>query len=102
MAVGILTEAPEGSEEQYFDVNRQMFGGKNNPDEPPQGLIVHTAGTTSTGGFRIFDVWESREDYERFEHERPMPAVQETIAGSTSPPAPPTVSIYPLYAFERA
>jgi hypothetical protein len=77
MAVGILTEVPEGSEEQYFDVNRQMFGGKNNPDEPPQGLIVHTAGTTSTGGFRIFDVWESQADFERFMKESVVPAMEE-------------------------
>jgi len=34
-------------------------------DQPPAGLLVHTAGFTGNG-FRIFEVWESREDYERF------------------------------------
>jgi hypothetical protein len=100
MPVAVVHEWAEGGNDttNYDAINARM----GTRERPPAGIIVHTAGATEGGGFRIFDVWESREDYERFEHERPMPAVQETIAGSTSPPAPPTVSIYPLYAFERA
>jgi len=44
-------------------------------DGPFQGLIVHTAGFDDEDGvFRILDVWESREDAERFlaEHVQPM------------------------------
>jgi hypothetical protein len=76
MAVGILMEVPEGSEEQYFSVNRKMFG-KDSPDDVPQGLIVHTAGKTPTGGFRIFDVWESQADFDRFMKDSVAPAMEE-------------------------
>ena len=44
-------------------------------DGPFQGLIVHTAGFDDEDRvFRILDVWESREDAERFlgEHVQPM------------------------------
>ena len=46
-------------------------------DDPPSGLITHTAGFTGDGKFRIFDVWESVEDRDRFESERLMPAMQQ-------------------------
>ena len=36
-------------------------------DGPFQGLIVHTAGWDDEAGvFRVLDVWETREDAERF------------------------------------
>ena len=44
-------------------------------DGPFDGLIVHTAGFDDQDGvFRILDVWETREDAERFlaEHVRPL------------------------------
>jgi hypothetical protein len=44
---------------------------------PPPGLIVHTAGATSDGGFRIFEVWESREECQRFMQEQLLPLVRE-------------------------
>lgn len=43
-------------------------------DEPPPGLIVHTAAVTENGRMRIFDVWESIEDHDRFVEERLRPA----------------------------
>jgi hypothetical protein len=44
-------------------------------DGPFDGLIVHTAGFDDEAGvFRILDVWETREQAERFiaEHVQPM------------------------------
>jgi hypothetical protein len=44
-------------------------------DEPFDGLIAHTAGFDEEAGvFRIFDVWETREQAERFlaEHVQPL------------------------------
>src|SRR5215208_2235822 len=64
-----------GLEEQYEEFSRKMFGGKDAPDEPIAGLIIHTAGQTERG-FRIFDVWESRADYERFMKEYVEPAME--------------------------
>ena len=54
--------------------------------EPPAGLIVHTSGATSSG-WRIFDVWETNDDFERFNNEIIMPAVE----GMGLPEIPPQV-----------
>jgi hypothetical protein len=36
-------------------------------NNPPPGLLVHTAGFDDDAGvFRVFDVWETREQGERF------------------------------------
>jgi hypothetical protein len=65
---------------------------------PPSGMLVHTAGFTGHG-FRIFEVWESREDFERFTQEVLMPIVGE-IAGSDSPM--PDLTVYELHDFQAA
>jgi len=53
----------------------------------PDGAIIHTAGFDDDAGvFRIFEVWESRAQCERFLEERVMPLVQELTAGQWPPP----------------
>jgi quinol monooxygenase YgiN len=53
----------------------------------PDGCIIHTAGFDDEAGvFRIFEVWESREQCERFLQERVMPLVQELTGGQAPPP----------------
>jgi hypothetical protein len=64
-------------------------------DEPPAGLLVHTAGFTGHG-FRIFEVWESREDYERFFNERLMPLIQDVASDDDRQPQQ---TIYELHNF---
>jgi hypothetical protein len=45
---------------------------------PFQGLIVHTAGFDDEAGvFRIFDVWETREDAQRFIAEQIQPLIEQ-------------------------
>jgi hypothetical protein len=54
----------------------------------PDGMIIHTAGFTAEGVFRIFDVWESEEQHARFMSERLMPIVEDLMsanAGATRP-----------------
>ena len=47
----------------------------------PDGLIVHTAGFDHTDGvFRIFDVWESREQGDRFVDEQLNPILERFMA----------------------
>jgi hypothetical protein len=62
---------------------------------PLDGFLLHTAGFTGRG-FRVFEVWESREQYERFVEERLMPIVREA---SPSDSPPPEVTIYELHGF---
>ena len=44
-------------------------------DEPVKGMIIHAAGTSERGVYSL-DVWESKEDSDRFFAERLMPAMQ--------------------------
>ncbi len=71
MAVAYVQEFPTGdrSTENYDFVAEKIGEG------PFEGLIVHTAGFDDEAGvFRIFDVWETRDQAERFlaEHVQPL------------------------------
>jgi hypothetical protein len=70
-------------------------------NDPPEGLIVHTAGIDPDGVWRIFDVWESREAAERFERERLRPALSEVMPEGTEPPPPPKEVSYELHDLLR-
>jgi hypothetical protein len=51
-------------------------------DVRPDGLLIHTAGFDDDAGvFRVFDVWESQEQGQRFIDEQVMPIVNELMAG---------------------
>jgi hypothetical protein len=66
--------------------------------DPPAGLIVHTAGFDEDAGvFRILDVWETKEDADRFTQERLMPIVQELMAGADAGAAPSREGSYELH-----
>ncbi len=96
MAVAKLQEwAPS---DDRSTTNYDSFGAKLGVDEnPPEGLVIHVAGFSDDGTFRIFEVWESREAQERFERERLMPIIEETMAaGAGSPPI--RQEVYDLHA----
>jgi hypothetical protein len=46
------------------------------PEDAPEGLIVHSAGP-SEGGWYAYDIWESKEAFQRFAEEKLMPATRE-------------------------
>ena len=59
-----------------FDVDletHKQFGALIG-DEPVKGLIIHAGGTSPNGVYSL-DVWESKEDADRFLTERLMPAL---------------------------
>jgi hypothetical protein len=61
MAIGILIEVPGGTKEQYDAVMEKLaLGGKM-----PPGGISHVAGPME-GDWRVVDVWESPEAFEKF------------------------------------
>jgi hypothetical protein len=51
-------------------------------DDPPEGLVVHTAAVTAEGRMRIFDVWKSLESHDRFAEGRLRPAIIEVVGES--------------------
>jgi hypothetical protein len=44
-------------------------------DDPPEGLIMHSAAVTSEGEMRVLDIWESRDAHDRFLEARGCPAL---------------------------
>ena len=54
-------------------------------EHPPDGLIVHAAGFSGDGTFRIFDVWESAEHAQRFHDERLAPVLAALEANLVAP-----------------
>jgi hypothetical protein len=76
MAVVMTTQIPGATTEVYDSINREM----GVEDDLPQGLIAHYAAHTGDA-MLIFDVWESKEDYDRFEQDKLMPAVQKLGMG---------------------
>jgi len=96
MPVAMVQDWAEGGHDTTnYDAITERMGVRENP---PDGCIVHTAGALPDGGFRIFDVWESREHFERFLQDRLMPAIQE-VAGADAPP--PTMIMYDLHGFMK-
>jgi hypothetical protein len=79
MAVCLLIDIPGGELEQYDEVMRKLeeSGGKLG-----EGQTFHAAGKTDNG-FMVIDVWNSREDFDRFLGGRLGQALQEV-----GPPQP--------------
>ena len=51
--------------------------------QAPDGLLIHTAGFDHDAGvFRIFDVWESREQGEKFINEQLNPIIEPMAASA--------------------
>jgi hypothetical protein len=81
MAVGVLMMAPGMTQQNYDQINEAMFGpGEFDPGDAPEGLLVHSAGPAE-GGWYVYDIWESREAFERFANERLMQAMQKVLGG---------------------
>jgi hypothetical protein len=92
MAVAVLNEVEGVTPELYDAVNAKLG------DEIPDGGIIHTAGFTQ-GKMIVFDVWESRERFERFQQERLRPAILE-VGGENAPT--PTQIVYELHHLQSA
>jgi hypothetical protein len=84
MSYAFSYEVP-ASEEMYRQVN-QAIGA-----EPPPGLVAHLV-VKADGGLRHIEVWDSKDDWDRFHDERVEPALRHvlTAAGfAKMPPDPP-------------
>jgi hypothetical protein len=71
-----------GTEELYRRIKAEIG------DEPPKGQVVHLVARCD-GGLRHFNVWESRQDWERFRQERVGPAVGKVLAAAGITERPP-------------
>ena len=73
---------PEVTAEQYDKVRERLAAGNS---MPPEGLKIHIAGPTEDGGWRVVEVWETREAAENW-GEKVMQARQELGFGGSAPP----------------
>jgi hypothetical protein len=81
MAVGVVLEFKDATLDQYDQVLEKMGLAPRGPGAP--GGLFHWV-TATDGGFRITDVWQDRETFEKFAQEQIMPYAQQV--GMTSPP----------------
>src|SRR5436190_24277967 len=94
MAEALMQDLPEGfGQAEYDAVNEEM----NIAAEPPDGLIFHSAGQGPTGAWRIVDIWESRDHFERFMQERLMPAFTEVSGQQPEEGQQPDTTWWPIH-----
>jgi hypothetical protein len=87
-------DGDDRSTTNYDSVNERL----NADTDVPAGLILHTAGFDEDAGvFRILDVWETKEDSDRFMRERLGPLVEELLAGRPDAPPPSREASYELH-----
>jgi hypothetical protein len=89
MAVAMMVDNPEGSQETYDRV-RERLGL-----ERPGGGIFHVAGPSPNGGWRVIEVFESDEDAQRFVA-RLKPAFE-----AVGVPAPPRPQFWPVHNYMK-
>ena len=94
MAFAFVQDFPSGAEETSTSNYDAIHSAIMQKASDPAGLIIHTAGFAGDG-FRIFEVWESREQCEKFMTEVVMPTVMEVTRGN--PGAPPATTTYELH-----
>jgi hypothetical protein len=94
MAVGVTLDFHGGTLEQYDKVVDQMGFTTGGPGA--KGGLFHWV-TPTDDGFRVIDVWESREQFDRFVQEKAIPALAE--AGV---PTEPQVTFYEVHNYLTA
>jgi hypothetical protein len=92
MAVAVVQdwvdEETDRSTTNYDAIHERIMQGG-----PVEGFVMHTAGFTGRG-FRIVEVWETREHFDRFIEERFMPILKEV---APSDARQPEVTVYELH-----
>jgi hypothetical protein len=94
MAVGLRLKFNGGKQEQYEAVHGHM----GIDDDPPAGLIFHSAGPIDEG-WGVIDFWESREAFDSFVESRLGPAIQEL--GDRAMPGPPDIKEFPVHNYTK-
>jgi len=97
MAIVAVFQGPTLTRKRYEDSVSSMMNGKTRPESPSdwpvKGLLAHIAGEGSNG-FRVVDVWESDESFQKF-GETLMPTL-EKLGINVEP------EIYPAVSFVTA
>lgn len=95
MPILMIHDAPGGTREQYEQVGARLAESgsfSSLSDWPAEGILAHAAGPTDEG-WRVVDVWESEEAFQRF-GEKIGPVLQEV--GFPGEP-----KVFPLHNFVK-
>lgn len=90
MSIAMMIDNPAGSRDLY----ERILDNLGSP--VPLGGILHLAGPSPTGGWRVIEVWETPEQARQFLTQRFAPAIR--AAGFEGPP--PTPQLWPLQVVE--
>ncbi len=87
-------EIPGGKKEQYDAVMRNLgLALGQNSTGWPAGIISHTSGPTKTG-WRVVDVWESQEYFQKFFDEKLGKAVHDAGLPAFTPDVFEVYNVY--------
>ncbi len=95
MAVSTVLEFPGVTREQYERMGAELGRMGSGPD----GILIHVCGPTEDG-WRIADVWESRDAFDGFADQRLLPAM--AAVGGPQPSRREVYEIYHAGAFQGA
>jgi len=88
MPVAMMVDNHQGSQETYERVRQQAGLDR------PAGGVLHVAGPSPNGGWRVIEVFDSEDAAKRFVKERPAPAFQAIGA-----PPPPPPEFWPVHNY---
>src|SRR2546421_10170214 len=74
MAFVRLFDNPEGTQEQYDAATQAINIDESNL---PEGSVLHVAGPSPTGGWRVVEVWESEDPARKIDEEQLMTVLQQ-------------------------
>lgn len=90
MSIAMMIDNPAGSRELYERILDNLG------TDVPLGGILHLAGPSPTGGWRVIEVWETPDEAKEFLTQRFAPALR--AAGFEG--QPPTPQFWPLHVVE--
>ena len=91
MAIGVQQDFPGATLAQYDQVIQKMGFRPKGPGAP--GGLFHWV-TKTDSGIRVVDVWESREQFEKFGAEKVGP-----ITAQVGVPAPPKITFFEVHNY---
>lgn len=91
MAIAVQQDFPQATLAQYDQVIKSMGLHPGGPGA--QGSLFHWVAKTDSG-IRVTDVWESREQFEKFAAEKIRPLAAQAGIGT-----PPTITIFEIHNY---
>ena len=91
MPIAVVRDIPGVTQDRYEAVRREAGVDESRP----AGLVLHAAGP-SADGWRVVEVWESREAYEAFDRDQLRPAVVRVVGENAPVPRTEVTTLHAL------